>query len=206
MPDGPDSEASFCSGSIDSIFQPRREKLAGEVGRPSSRDQKAEGTSWATLRIPRPPDHTGREAWAQARSFTKRSMLAVDPNSFLCSSSDNSNSGERKQGDVRKVYNILGKERTWRSRQRASWAYRCWSLPPNTSRASFFTMTALSTPSAEPMGEPRRVASRESTERRLGATDSMASLVVVSAQINSNLSWFRCNPKSDGALSTKLRS
>ena len=79
-------------------------------------------------------------------------------------------------------------------------------VPPNTSRASFFTLMALSTPSAEPMGEPRRVASRESIGRRLGVTDSMASLVAVSAQINSDLLWFRCNPKSDGALSTKLRS
>lgn len=69
-----------------------------------------------------------------------------------------------------------------------------------------YTLMVLSTLSAEPiaMGEPRS-ASRGSTGQRLGATDSMASLVAVSAHINSDLSWLRCNPKSNADLSIKLR-
>ena len=115
MTDAPDSECLILF-RVDSISEPRREKLAGEVGRPSSRSQKGR-----RCQLGYTPDT--KAAWPYWEGGLSPGSIAHEkvyvgngPNSFLCSWSNNSNSGERKQGDVRKVYNILGKEKTWRSR------------------------------------------------------------------------------------------
>ena len=61
MTDAPNSEGLILF-RVDGISEPRGEKLVGEVRRPISRGQKAEGVIWATLWIPRPLDYTGRAA------------------------------------------------------------------------------------------------------------------------------------------------
>ena len=127
------------------IPQVEGEKLADKRGEPAAEAKKADGASWVTLRIPKPPDQTRRDAWVHASTLSRRLMLAMDPSKDLCRRSKSSSSEERKQGEVRKMYNF-GKENAWRSRQRASWGYRYWNLPPITSKASLFDLMVLSTP------------------------------------------------------------
>lgn len=62
MSDTPDLE-SLVKCRVDDSSPDRKENVAGEVCRPSSRGQKDRSASCAAIKIPRPPDCTCRETW-----------------------------------------------------------------------------------------------------------------------------------------------
>ena len=77
--------------------------------------------------------------------------------------------------------------KAWRSRQKASCARICCSLPPMISNALVISLMDLSSPSSPPMGEPRRVACSGLTGQKAGKTRSIAVLVLWSLQMISDL-------------------
>ena len=94
----------------------RRAKEIEEI--PAAEARKAEGASMVALLIPNPPELMGREAYSQLWSL--RRMLQIDSRRHLRTLSKLARRGERKLGDVRRMYNTLGKDKALRRRQRAS--------------------------------------------------------------------------------------
>ena len=78
---------------------------------PAAEAKKADGASWVTLHIFKPPDQTGRDA----STLSRRLMFAMNPSKDLCRTLKSSSSEERKRGEVCKTYNIFGKENAWQS-------------------------------------------------------------------------------------------
>ena len=75
---------------------------------PAADARKAEGASWTALLIPRPPDRTGSNAWAQAELLLTRSILALSLRIDLWRWLNSSSWDERKHGEERRIYSILG--------------------------------------------------------------------------------------------------
>ena len=93
---------------------------ATRVEEPAAEAKKADGASWTALLIPSPPCLTGREAWVQVESEIWRELLVMLPVMDLSRSSNAWISGERKHGEVQRVYDSLGIAREWRRRRRES--------------------------------------------------------------------------------------
>ena len=93
--------------------------MVSKVGGGSSRSQEGRGASCTALRKPSPPYFTGRDAWVHAEVLGSKLMLVMAPTMDLSLSSDNARLGERKQGEVLRVYRSFGMAKEWQSRRMA---------------------------------------------------------------------------------------
>ena len=93
---------------------------ATRVAEPATEVKKEDSASWAALLIHSPPCLTGREVWVHVESEIWRELLVMLPVMDLSRSSNAWISEERKQGEVRRMYDSLGIAREWERRRRKS--------------------------------------------------------------------------------------
>ena len=105
------------------MWRTRSEKAAADA-------KKAEGASCTTLRTPSPPNFTGKVACSQAGSDSSKWMLVIPLTIDRNVLSYTSKAGERKHGDVLRLYNSFGMAKECFRRRMASWEERCTSLSP----------------------------------------------------------------------------
>ena len=130
--------------------------MAREIDvQPEAEAKKVDGANMTALLIPMPPAEIGKQACFQLKSLS--SILHMLSRSDLCNSSKEVRRVHWKQGDVQRVYKSLGREKAFRSRQRASWVFKSFSLSPRVRRSKIFFSRMKLIDSLEPMGDPKRV-------------------------------------------------
>ena len=105
------------------MWRTRSEEAAADA-------KKAEGASCTALRTPSLPNFTGKVACSHAGSDSSKWMLVIPQTIDRNALSYTSKAGERKHGDVLRLYNSFGMAKECFRRRMASWEERCTSLSP----------------------------------------------------------------------------
>ena len=113
----------------------------------------------APIRIPSPPNFTGKVACSQAGSDSSKWMLVIPLTIDHNVLSYTSKAGERKHGDVLRLYNSFGMAEECFRRRMASWEERCTSLSPIFFSKAVFSSRMLLMEEILPTEDPSKDAS-----------------------------------------------
>ena len=171
------------------MWQTRSEEAAADA-------KTAEGASCTAHRTPSPPNFTGKVACSQAGSDSSKWMLVIpltiDRNVLLYTSK----AGERKHGDVLRLYNSFGMAKECFRRRMASWEERCTSLSPIFFSKAVFSSKILLMEEILPTEDPTKDASLGFTHFAFRSKLAKGAAVSSFPQITSDFPEFRDNPST----------